>query len=61
VDALVGDASKAQRELDWKATVNADELARIMIDADLQLLEHEGRAWIDQPALDGWPSVRELV
>jgi len=35
VDALVGDASKAERLLGWKATVLPKELAQIMVDADL--------------------------
>ncbi|UYQ64510.1 GDP-mannose 4,6-dehydratase [Streptomyces peucetius] len=35
VPDLVGDASKAERELGWKATVHAPELARIMVDAEL--------------------------
>ncbi|WP_258724170.1 GDP-mannose 4,6-dehydratase [Cellulomonas sp. NS3] len=56
VDALVGDASKAERVLGWKATVQTDELARIMVDADIEALAYEGRSWIDAPALAGWPS-----
>ncbi|MDE0776521.1 MAG: GDP-mannose 4,6-dehydratase [Nocardioides sp.] len=55
VDALVGDASKAEAKLGWKATVQTDELARIMVDADIEALEHEGRPWIDTVKLDGWP------
>ena len=39
VDALVGDASKAQEKLGWKATVHTPELARIMVDADIEALE----------------------
>lgn len=35
VDSLVGDASKAERELGWKATVLAPELARIMTEAEV--------------------------
>lgn len=35
VPDLVGDASKAERELGWKATVHAPDLARIMVDAEL--------------------------
>ncbi|MBC9726982.1 GDP-mannose 4,6-dehydratase [Streptomyces sp. TRM68367] len=35
VPDLVGDASKAERELGWRATVHAPELARIMVDAEL--------------------------
>ncbi len=55
VDALVGDASKAEAKLGWKATVQTDELARIMVDADIEALEHEGRPWIDTVRLEGWP------
>ncbi|MFJ9134467.1 GDP-mannose 4,6-dehydratase [Streptomyces sp. NPDC102256] len=41
VDALIGDASKAQERLGWKPTVLVDELARIMVDADVQQVEKE--------------------
>ena len=54
VDALIGDASAAAARLDWTARVHADELARIMVDADVEALEHEGRPWIDSVQLDGW-------
>ncbi|MFD1506958.1 GDP-mannose 4,6-dehydratase [Georgenia yuyongxinii] len=54
VDALIGDASKATGRLGWKATVHADELARIMVDADIEALEHAGSSWIDAPRVDGW-------
>ncbi len=60
VDALIGDAGKAERKLGWKATVNAAQLARIMVEADIQALQHEGRPWIDQPALEDWPRLHEL-
>jgi GDPmannose 4,6-dehydratase len=36
VDALIGDASKAHRELGWKATTMPEHLAHIMVDAELQ-------------------------
>ena len=49
VDALIGDASKAERVLGWKAQVKPDELARIMVEADVTALAHEGSAWIDTP------------
>jgi GDPmannose 4,6-dehydratase len=55
VDALRGDASKAERVLGWKATVDGAALARIMVDADIEALQHEGRPWIDQAELPGWP------
>jgi GDPmannose 4,6-dehydratase len=54
VDALIGDASKAERELGWKATVMPDELARLMVDADVQALEHAGSPWIDTVVLPDW-------
>lgn len=39
---LVGDAGAAARELGWTASVYAPELVRIMVDADVALLESEG-------------------
>ncbi|MEV7480235.1 MULTISPECIES: GDP-mannose 4,6-dehydratase [Streptomyces] len=38
VDALIGDASEAERLLGWKPEVKSRELARIMVDADIRLL-----------------------
>lgn len=35
VEALIGDASKAERELNWKPTTHWQELAKLMVDADL--------------------------
>lgn len=55
VDALIGDASKAERDLGWKAQVDTEQLARIMVDADIEALKHEGKPWIDQPELKDWP------
>ena len=39
VDLLVGDGSKAERELGWKPTTSFEELIRLMVDADLKLLQ----------------------
>lgn len=36
VDALIGDASKARDLLGWEASVKVEELARIMVDADIR-------------------------
>ena len=36
VDALIGDPSKAERELGWKAKTHWKELAELMVDADLK-------------------------
>jgi GDPmannose 4,6-dehydratase len=38
VDHLVGDASKARRELGWEPSVSFPELVRMMVDADLARL-----------------------
>jgi GDPmannose 4,6-dehydratase len=38
VDLLVGDPSKAKKELGWEPTVRFDGLVRMMVDADLELL-----------------------
>ena len=54
VDALVGDASKAEAKLGWKATVDTEELARIMVDADIEALAHSGNHWIDTVRLESW-------
>ena len=40
VDLLLGDASKAKKILDWEPKVRFDELVRIMVDADMDLLSH---------------------
>ena len=39
VDALIGNASKAHRELGWKAHTTALDLARLMVDADREEIE----------------------
>ncbi|MFP8906190.1 MULTISPECIES: GDP-mannose 4,6-dehydratase [Streptomyces] len=41
VDALIGDASKARKLLDWAPKVHYGELARIMVEADVAQLEAE--------------------
>ncbi len=55
VDALIGDATKAAEALGWKAAIHTGELARIMVDADIDALECEGTPWIDKPILAGQP------
>jgi GDPmannose 4,6-dehydratase len=41
VDLLIGDASKAQRVLGWKATTPFDVLVKDMVMADLELVQRE--------------------
>ncbi len=38
VDALIGDATKAEKALGWKAETFVPELAQIMVDAELKVL-----------------------
>lgn len=54
VDALIGDASKAERVLGWKPTIDAIQLARIMVEADIEALDQPGTGWIDRVTLDSW-------
>jgi GDPmannose 4,6-dehydratase len=42
VDHLLGDATKARTRLGWKPTRTFDELVRLMVDADLELLSRGG-------------------
>ena len=45
VDMLVGDSSKAERQLGWKPKTTFKELAKLMVEADIELLKahREGR------------------
>lgn len=47
VDALVGDSSRARDLLGWTPRVLTPQLARLMVDADIEALAAEGRPWID--------------
>jgi len=42
VDLLIGDPSRAERELGWKARTSVDELVRIMVQADLEKVTARG-------------------
>ena len=39
VDHLIGDASKAKRELGWEPRTSFEQLTRLMVDADLEALD----------------------
>ena len=43
VDLLVGNPTKAETSLGWKARTSFAELVRLMVDADLELIEHMPR------------------
>jgi len=55
VDSLIGDASRAREKLGWTPTVDGRQLARLMVDADMEALKHAGRPWIDEVVVDSWP------
>ncbi|MEA5053349.1 MAG: GDP-mannose 4,6-dehydratase [Propionicimonas sp.] len=57
VDALIGDSTKAQQTLGWTPTIDGRELAKLMVDADIEALECEGRPWIDRVKLASWGTV----
>jgi GDPmannose 4,6-dehydratase len=42
VDQLIGDPSKARRELDWEPTVGFKGLVEMMVDADIERLSRTG-------------------
>jgi GDPmannose 4,6-dehydratase len=54
VDALIGDPSKAKEKLGWTPTVDGRELAKLMVDADIEALKHAGSSWIDDVKLPSW-------
>jgi GDPmannose 4,6-dehydratase len=41
VDQLLGDASKAKRELGWEPKVKFHDLVKMMVDSDLELARKE--------------------
>ncbi|MDE1170389.1 MAG: GDP-mannose 4,6-dehydratase [Verrucomicrobium sp.] len=41
VELLIGDASKAKRQLGWEPKVKFEELTRLMVDADLEKLRNQ--------------------
>ncbi|MFD5826119.1 GDP-mannose 4,6-dehydratase [Lentzea sp. NPDC060358] len=49
VNALIGDSRKAAAKLGWKARTHGEELARIMIEADLRDVGRHGRAGTRTP------------
>lgn len=52
VDALVGNSHKVREKTGWEPKVLTPELSKIMVDADIAMLESEGSGWIDAPYHD---------
>lgn len=51
VDALVGDASRAREKLGWSPKIITPQLAKIMVDSDVEALGTEGSRYIDIPVV----------
>jgi GDPmannose 4,6-dehydratase len=54
VDALIGDAARARDKLGWAPTIHGRELARLMVDADMEAFACAGKPWIDTVNLASW-------
>jgi GDPmannose 4,6-dehydratase len=54
VDSLIGDASKAESLLGWKAKVHPEQLAKIMVDHDIAALHNHV---VDIPGVAPWMNV----
>lgn len=65
VDLLVGDYSKARRQLGWEPATRFDELVRLMVDADVeslrQLREGEVRPYDEEPEIRRFGRVAQQV
>ncbi len=54
VNDLIGDATKAKTELGWQATTHFSELTRVLVDADIKLLDTQlarGEEFVGQNSL----------
>ncbi len=47
VDYLLGDPSKAKKEIAWEHETDFEKLVNIMVDADMKLLENKGQVGLD--------------
>ncbi len=51
VDLLVGDGSKAKRLLEWEPKTSFSDLVKLMVDADIELLEEERNGVPSKPSI----------
>ena len=59
VDLLIGDASKARRELGWNPKVTFKQLVRLMVDADVSMVNrNEHGVFGDTDSAESATSVR---
>ncbi len=53
VELLLGDASKARKELGWSPKMSFDELVKLMVDSDLREAEEENKVQSDENLSSG--------
>jgi len=54
VDVLIGDSSRAESELGWKASVDGLKLAEIMVNEDMEQLKDPSRVDRVDASITGW-------
>jgi GDPmannose 4,6-dehydratase len=54
VDSLIGDPSKARDRLGWKTEIDGRSLAKLMVNADVEILRHAGTPWVDAVEVRSW-------
>ena len=50
VDLLIGDASKAKKKLGWEPKIEFKELVRLMVDADMKVLNDQLSGKVNAPS-----------
>jgi GDPmannose 4,6-dehydratase len=50
VDYLIGDATKAEKELGWKPRTTTEQLIKMMVKSDIDLLESNSFASMTRPS-----------
>lgn len=55
VDELIGDAARAGDVLAWKPSIHGRAVARLMVEADLAMLNSRGDRWVDTIPHTVWP------
>jgi GDPmannose 4,6-dehydratase len=50
VDLLIGDGSKAKKQLKWEPKTKFKELVKVMVDADIEELNKKIKGHVDKPA-----------
>ena len=60
VELLVGDPAKAEKELGWKAKTSFNDLVKLMVDADLKIVEEKLKDETKSLAIQGAQKFKEV-